>query len=169
MVNMKPLVPGSDKALLKYVMKNDKKQDIFHSSGYAKSQSGANFGAAGADSFEERKNIEEQRKFIRGYRNSKIVNSFYGVKRAQGATTWNNKRNETEQASNPMDVAIERAKFSASKEQGSSFTSNWGSSQMGTPGTSWQRSQNIGRQSGPAKPILAQAKAPKIPNRRSGI
>ena len=151
----------SDTALLKYVMRHDDRSDMMHSSGYAKAQNGSSFGAAGGTSFSERKNIEERRKYVQGYRNSKIMNSFYGVERARttiprsgagaaGADT-NSASNggarttggvaggslgNRGSATNPMDTAMQRAKFSAS---------------------------------GGNRPAPSVPRAPQIPMRRSGI
>lgn len=47
--------------------------DVMHSSGYAGAQNAGNFGAASTESFAQRRSVEEQRKFVRGYRNSRII------------------------------------------------------------------------------------------------
>ncbi|MDO4612383.1 MAG: hypothetical protein Q4B29_02925 [Candidatus Saccharibacteria bacterium] len=57
---------------LKYVMK-EKKEDIFHSSAYAKAQSGGGMGAVSAQSFRERQKIENNRQNIGGYDRSGIM------------------------------------------------------------------------------------------------
>lgn len=57
---------------LKYVMK-DKKEDVFHSSGYAKVQNGSNFGAASSESYQVRVNINQHRQKVQGYRDSEIM------------------------------------------------------------------------------------------------
>ena len=57
---------------LKYLVK-DKKEDIFHSSGYAKAQSGASLGAASSESFQVRVNINQNRQRVRGYNDSRIM------------------------------------------------------------------------------------------------
>ncbi|MBQ6355207.1 hypothetical protein IJJ18_02195 [Candidatus Saccharibacteria bacterium] len=59
------------------------KSKVFHTSGYAASQNGANFGAASTESFAERRSVDENRKFVRGYNNSRILSSAYGVERAR--------------------------------------------------------------------------------------
>lgn len=59
-------------SLVKFV-KMDSFKDIVHTSGYAKAQSGGNIGAAGATLFSERQKIEQNRKFVRGYKNSKVI------------------------------------------------------------------------------------------------
>ena len=74
-----------EKIVIDYANKDLRKEDVFHSSGYAQAQSGDGLGAAGGEgaSFAARQAIEEQRKYIQGYRNAKIVNSFYGLQRAK--------------------------------------------------------------------------------------
>lgn len=58
--------------LLKYVMKTQT-PEVLHSSGYAKAQNKKSFGATSTETFSERQRIEEQRKFVRGYRNSHLA------------------------------------------------------------------------------------------------
>ena len=55
-----------------FAIKHDSEEDFLHSSGYAKVQNKESFGAAGAASFEARKAMDEQRKYVRGYKNSQI-------------------------------------------------------------------------------------------------
>lgn len=62
---------------LKYVMK-DKKEDIFHSSAYGKAQNAGGMGTASSVSFSQRMNIDRNRKTVRGYRDSRIVNEARG-------------------------------------------------------------------------------------------
>lgn len=57
---------------LKYLVK-DKKEDIFHSSGYAKAQSGAAMRAASSESYKVRVNINQNRQKVRGYGDSRIM------------------------------------------------------------------------------------------------
>lgn len=59
------------------------KSKVFHTSGYAAAQSGAGFGAASTESFSERRAVDENRKFVQRYNNSRILNSAYGVERAR--------------------------------------------------------------------------------------
>lgn len=54
-----------------------------HSSGYARTQSGGNLGAAGAEDFATRKTLETQRKYVQKYKNSRLMNSYYGPQRAR--------------------------------------------------------------------------------------
>lgn len=55
-----------------FAIKHDDREDFKHSSGYAKAQSGDNFGAESVVSFETRKAINESRKYVQGYKKSKI-------------------------------------------------------------------------------------------------
>lgn len=69
-------------ALIKRVMKT-KTRDVLHTSVHAEAQNAGNFGAAGVVSFGQRRSIEEQRKFVRGYKNSRIVSGAGVVARAK--------------------------------------------------------------------------------------
>lgn len=71
------------KIITRRLMKNDRKEDILHSSGYAKAQSGRGIGAAGTDDFAARKALDSQRKYIQKYKNSRIMNNYYGPLRAR--------------------------------------------------------------------------------------
>ena len=75
---------ASDKILMKYAMKNDKKEELFHSSGYAQVQSGAGMGsgASGID-VAKREAFDQQRKMIKGYHNSKLMQGVRGVEHAR--------------------------------------------------------------------------------------
>ena len=75
---------ANDKILLKYAMKNDKKAEILHSSVYAQAQSGEKIGAAstGVD-MATRKALENQRKFVKGYRDSSLMQGVKGAKHAK--------------------------------------------------------------------------------------
>lgn len=55
-----------------FAIKHDSEADFLHSSGYAKVQNKESFGAAGAASFEARKAMDEQRKYVRSYKSSQI-------------------------------------------------------------------------------------------------
>ena len=57
---------------LKYVMK-DKKEDVFHSSAYAKAQNGGSLGAASTESYQVRVKIDQNRQRIRRYNDSRLV------------------------------------------------------------------------------------------------
>ena len=50
------------------------KSKIFHSSGYARSQNRGSFGVTSGESFAERRTIDENRKFVRGYNNARVIN-----------------------------------------------------------------------------------------------
>lgn len=146
---MKINATGSDKLLLKYAMKNDKKEEIFHSSGYARAQAGDNFGAAGGETFDARRDIETDRKYIQGYKNSRITNEYRSLQRAKSmagaAVSSINNSDGGRGTANPMDTAISRAKQTSSEPRG-----------FGIRGT-----RAGGASSAP--------RAPKIPMRRSGI
>ena len=71
---------------LKYMMKDEKK-DVFHSSAYAKAQSGETIGAASTESYQVRVNVNQNRQMVRGYRDSQIMTD--ASKNAPRAKTWN--------------------------------------------------------------------------------
>ncbi|MCL1839995.1 hypothetical protein FWF89_03320 [Candidatus Saccharibacteria bacterium] len=72
-------------ALLKRVMRTQT-VDVMHTSAHASAQNSGNFGAASTESFAQRRSVEEQRKFVRGYHNSKIMGSAGCVGRAKTYT-----------------------------------------------------------------------------------
>ena len=57
---------------LKYVMK-DQKEDVFHSSAYARAQNGDNLGAASTESYQVRVNLDRNRQVVKGYGDSEIM------------------------------------------------------------------------------------------------
>lgn len=61
---------------IKYLMK-EKKEDIFHSSGYGKAQSAEVIGTASTQSFADRMKIDKNRQIVRGYNDSRIANGMY--------------------------------------------------------------------------------------------
>ena len=56
----------------KYLIKANK-EDLFHTSGYGKAQSGTNIGSASAESFAARLAIDKNRKIVKGYEHSNIM------------------------------------------------------------------------------------------------
>ena len=72
--------------ILKYVMKDDKKEDIFHSSAYGVSQNGQGIGVSSTESFETRQKIDNNRHFVQGYKDSGMVRSMPGAPRAKTYT-----------------------------------------------------------------------------------
>ena len=55
----------------------EKKEDIFHSSEYGKAQSAEAMGAASTESFGERMKMEQNRRIVQGYNDSRVVNGAY--------------------------------------------------------------------------------------------
>ena len=70
---------------LKYVMK-DEKEDIFHSSAYGKSQSGASIGATSSESFATRRTTDQNRQFVQGYGSSRLSSTPINAQRAKTYT-----------------------------------------------------------------------------------
>ena len=73
---------------LKYVMK-DKKEDVFHSSTYAKAQNGGSMGVASTESFAVRVKINNNRKMVGNYGSSRIASGT--VNRAPKTATTTSK------------------------------------------------------------------------------
>ena len=57
--------------------------DVMHSSGYAQIGNRGNFGAADSTSFAERRKIEQNRKLVQAYKNSRIAADIKMMPRAQ--------------------------------------------------------------------------------------
>ena len=58
-------------------------EDVAHSSGYAQAQNAGALGATSTETFAQRRSIDEQRKFVQGYRNSRIIGGATGGMRAK--------------------------------------------------------------------------------------
>ena len=63
---------------LKRIMKTEK-EDIFHSSAFGQAQSGGTMGAASSSSFNSRLATERDRKIVRGYGDSQIMNGAFSA------------------------------------------------------------------------------------------
>lgn len=61
----------------KYVMKDENKSEVFHSSAYGQAQNGESLGSASTESFETRRNQDQNRQFIQGYNSSKVMGSAF--------------------------------------------------------------------------------------------
>ena len=61
----------------KYVMKDENKSEVFHSSAYGQAQNGEGLGSASTESFEARRSQDQNRQFIQGYNNSKVMGSAF--------------------------------------------------------------------------------------------
>ncbi len=150
---------GTDKNLIDYAIRHDDRKDFFHSSGYANAQSGENFGAASAESYDKRQEIDRNRQFVQKYKSSSIASATYN----RGAA----KTFEESQASNPMGYDSSNAsslresyreRFSEGEKR-ARFTTQRGAGGLGPSSTGSLRSG----------PVLKDAKAPIVPSRRSGI
>lgn len=62
-----------DNPFLKYMMKKEKRADIFHSSAYGKAQSGGVMGSASSRSFSDRMKMDRNRTVVKRYDDSKLV------------------------------------------------------------------------------------------------
>lgn len=84
---MQVLAPKDNKLAREFAMKNDKKDEFFHSSSYGSAQNAGNIGTASVSmTMEERKAIEAKRKFVQKYNNSKIFESTLGLRHAKKFT-----------------------------------------------------------------------------------
>lgn len=61
----------------KYVMKDENKSEVFHSSAYGQAQNGSSMGAASTESFTVRREQDASRRFIKGYGDSKVASSAF--------------------------------------------------------------------------------------------
>ena len=68
--------------LLKYVINPDK-EEVFHSSAFARAQNGGNIGSASSETFANRRRLDQNRQFIRGYGDSNIGNASNPALRAK--------------------------------------------------------------------------------------
>lgn len=81
---MRQLVDDKNKLAREFAMKNDQKNEFFHSSAYGTVQNEGSIGAASTGlTMEERKAIEEKRKFVKKYNNSKIFESTFNLRHAK--------------------------------------------------------------------------------------
>ena len=84
---MQNLASKDNKLVREFAMKNDKKEEFFHSSSYGTAQNAGNIGTASVGmTMEERKAIEAKRKFVQKYNNSKIFESTLGLRHAKKFT-----------------------------------------------------------------------------------
>ncbi len=61
----------------KYVMKDENKSEVFHSSAYGQAQNGESLGAASTESFEARRSQDHNRQYIRSYNDSGVMGSAF--------------------------------------------------------------------------------------------
>ena len=81
---MNTINPSDNKIVRDFAMKNDKKEEFFHTSGYAEAQNGANIGTASTGlTMAERKAIEEKRKFVSKYNDSKMFAETLSLRHAK--------------------------------------------------------------------------------------
>ena len=173
---------AKDKNLVDYTVAHQDRSDFFHSSGYATVQNGDGIGAAGGgnhDSFAARQALEQNRQHIQNYKSSRIGNACYEGQQARTYSRTEDlsqmqSRRSSDSASNPMDVAMKRAKFSAGGVNadgsaiGSSRFSFGGGRKFGF-GRGNSGAGSSAEIMSKAQPVLSSAKAPSIPTRRSGI
>ena len=73
---------GLNTRLIKRIART-KTSDVMHSSGYAQVSNRGNFGVADSTSFAERRRIEQNRKLVQAYKNSRIASDIKIMPRAQ--------------------------------------------------------------------------------------
>ena len=84
---MRSLAPNDNKLVRNFVTRNDKKDDFFHSSSYGTAQNSGSIGTASTGmTMAERQAIEEKRKYVQKYNNSKIFESTFGLRHARKYT-----------------------------------------------------------------------------------
>ena len=67
-------------------------EDVMHSSGFAQVQNGGNIGVSSGESFDERRAIDEHRRFVKGYENARLVRGAYTAERARTYVPRTNSR-----------------------------------------------------------------------------
>lgn len=116
--------------------------DIMHSNSYAKAQNSGHFGAQDSTTFSERKQIEQRRKFVKGYRNARLARGVNMMPRARTSEEQrelaaralkeigdNHAENNTRQAANAEREQGGLYKFDARSTSGINRTAqNWGGS-----------------------------------------
>ena len=135
-----------------YAVKHQDRSDFMHSSGYAKAQNPESFGAAGAASFEARKALNDARKFVKGYKSSKI-----GAVRYSGAPAKEYKKEEDNFRRTEDRFQREEDKFRVKRA----------AHEQSTQGVGGMQAQ--AGSAGKPQVILGNAKAPQVPTRRGGI
>lgn len=65
------------------ILQKNQRNEMFHSSGYGVAQSGKSMGAADLASFAARQAMEAKRQFVRGYRDSKLMQNQAAIQRAR--------------------------------------------------------------------------------------
>ena len=83
---------------LKYLRKRSNKADFLHTSSFGKAQSGSGIGAASSQSFNTRMAINQNRRVVRGYGDSRIVTG----------TRYTNSRAKTYTASEDKALGVGR-------------------------------------------------------------
>ena len=81
---MRDLTNSGDKFVRDIAMKHDKKDEFFHSSSYGSAQNGGNIGTASTGlTMEERKAIEEKRKYVTKYNESQLFSGTFSLRHAK--------------------------------------------------------------------------------------
>ena len=85
---MQNLASKDNKLVREFAMKNDKKDEFFHSSAYGTAQNAGNIGSASTGmTMAERKRIEERRKFVQKYNTSALFEETLNVRHANKVAT----------------------------------------------------------------------------------
>ena len=75
---------NNNKIARNFTIKEDQRDDFFHSSGYGAAQNSGNIGTASTGlTMSERKNIEEKRQFVKKYNNSQIFSSTLNLRHSK--------------------------------------------------------------------------------------
>ncbi len=81
---MRSLTPQDNRLARKFTMKNNQKDEYFHSSSYGSAQNSGNIGTASVGlTMEERKAIESKRQFVAKYNESNLFESTFSVRHAK--------------------------------------------------------------------------------------
>ena len=94
---MQNLASKDNKLVRNFAMKNDKKDEFFHSSAYGTAQNAGNIGSASTGmTMAERKRIEERRKFVQKYNTSSLFEETLNVRHANKVATVDSEQPATE-------------------------------------------------------------------------
>ncbi len=81
---MNSMYPNDNKLVREFAMKNDKKDEFFHSSSYGSAQNEGNIGTASTGlTMAERDAIESKRKFVQKYNESSLVGEIFSLRHAK--------------------------------------------------------------------------------------
>lgn len=110
---------GNNTAILNRLIKTDDDRDrFFHTSGYARALNGGSIGSSGgsAETFAARQAIEEKRRFVKRFNNSRVVNDGNALRRVSSTVltgvknTMSTREQLSRSAPRPRPISVPRTK-----------------------------------------------------------